>query len=562
MSFSESQDIEGATTAIQSQPDNKTRRYDRQLRLWAASGQTALEQARVLLISASALSTSTLKNLVLPGVGHFTILDSALTTPADIGNNFFLDPDASLGRHRADEAVRLLLELNEGVEGVADTSDIESVLAQGPSYFSAFTLVIAVNLPQSIIERLSPLLWDIPTGPPLIVVRSAGFLAEFFIQFHDHDVIESHSETAPSLRVDKPFPELLNHALQLDLKNMDPTDHGHIPYVVILVRALEDWKREHGAPPSTYAEKRAFKESVMKMQRHQDEENFEEAAANAYRAYTSSTIPSSVQALFDTLPPPDTPLDGQRHFSILLSALRAFTSEPPHVLPLSATLPDMKSDTENYVALQNIYRRRADEERAVFRQLVRDAGGADIPAEVVDLFCKNAHAIAGLKGARWGDLDTDREKLVSRLQTAPREMATHIALSALSAWLSLNPITQTHANGNANASAQNAASLAPPLPTAEALLAIVQGVVGIDVELGKEVHDAVGEAYVSPHSAWRSTHHLHDSARAPTADLPNVAAFMGGLIAQEAIKMITKQYVPVNGHCVIDLVDTWTGIIA
>ena len=24
---------------------------------------------------------------------------------------------------------------------------------------------------------------------------------------------------------------------------MDPTEHGHIPYVVILVRALEDWKK-------------------------------------------------------------------------------------------------------------------------------------------------------------------------------------------------------------------------------------------------------------------------------------------------------------------------------
>ena len=52
------------------------------------------------------------------------------------------------------------------------------------------------------------------------------------------------------------------------------------------------------------------------------------------------------------------------------------------------------------------------------------------------------------------------------------------------------------------------------------------------------------------------------SVRAPTADLPNVAAFLGGIVAQEAIKMITKQYIPVNGYCVIDLVDTWTGVLA
>lgn len=70
---------------------------------------------------------------------------------------------------------------------------------------------------------------------------------------------------------------------------------------------------------------------------------------------------------------------------------------------------------------------------------------------------------------------------------------------------------------------------------------------------------------------------LH-SARAPSADLPNTAAFLGGLVAQEIIKMITKQYVPISagdavststsssgggdlGMCVVDLVETWTGVI-
>ena len=43
--------------------------------------------------------------------------------------------------------------------------------------------------------------------------------------------------------------------------------------------------------------------------------------------------------------------------------------------------------------------------------------------------------------------------------------------------------------------------------------------------------------------------------------MPTVAAFMGGMVAQEAIKMITKQYVPVNGHCVVDLVGSWTGVV-
>ena len=56
-------------------------------------------------------------------------------------------------------------------------------------------------------------------------------------------VIESHTEDMPSLRIHKPFQALVDHALSLDLENMDPTDHGHLPYVVLLVRALEDWKK-------------------------------------------------------------------------------------------------------------------------------------------------------------------------------------------------------------------------------------------------------------------------------------------------------------------------------
>lgn len=124
------------------QPDKKTRRYDRQLRcvnnsvieyvlyklklcgirLWAASGQNALESSRILVISASATSTSVLKNLVLPGIGHFTILDPELATHEDVGNNFFLEGLQSLGKPRAEEAVRLLCELNDSVEGKANLS--------------------------------------------------------------------------------------------------------------------------------------------------------------------------------------------------------------------------------------------------------------------------------------------------------------------------------------------------------------------------------------------------------------------------------------------------------
>ena len=55
-------------------------------------------------------------------------------------------------------------------------------------------------------------------------------------------VIESHSETAPSLRLDSPFPTLLEAALAVDFDGLDETEHAHVPYALILVRAMHDWK--------------------------------------------------------------------------------------------------------------------------------------------------------------------------------------------------------------------------------------------------------------------------------------------------------------------------------
>ena len=58
---------------------------------------------------------------------------------------------------------------------------------------------------------------------------------------------QSHSETAPSLRITRPFPALLEWARNLDLQNMDTTDHGHLPFVVILVRAVDEWRKSVSA---------------------------------------------------------------------------------------------------------------------------------------------------------------------------------------------------------------------------------------------------------------------------------------------------------------------------
>ena len=79
------------------------------------SSEAALEHARILVVGASALSGQILKNLVLPGLGGFTVLDDALVTARDIGTNFFLQAGESEGKPYATELARLVAELNPSV---------------------------------------------------------------------------------------------------------------------------------------------------------------------------------------------------------------------------------------------------------------------------------------------------------------------------------------------------------------------------------------------------------------------------------------------------------------
>ncbi|KIL59751.1 hypothetical protein M378DRAFT_26843 [Amanita muscaria Koide BX008] len=543
-----SSDVQTAIVADGAVPDNKTRRYDRQLRLWATSGQAAIEQARILVLSSSATSTSILKNLVLPGISHFTILDHSLVTPEDAGNNFFLEGPESIGKYRAQEAVRLLAELNEEVEGRADTRNFREFLLNGENngvreWLSGYTIVIVHNLDKDLLETLSNILWHDDSFPPLVVVRSAGFLADFSIQFHEHTVIESHIETSPSLRIDNAFPALKEYALSLDLDNMDITDHGHIPYVVLLVRALEDWKKEHNnLQPKTYAEKQSFKSLVSSMKRKLDEENFEEAESQAYRCWTSSSVPSEIVSLFSDsrLSAPSASLPAFASFASLppffqlLKALQIFTERNGY-LPLTSTLPDMRSSTEEYVRLQNLYKRRAEEEKAEVKNILIDELGGKVDDSMLDDFVKNTHRLKVLKGRKWGAFvhSNGGQLIASALETSPKQAATHLGLSALEDVLFKKGYSSLHGKAPA------------PQITIEELTEAAKATLPPGVTL--------------PETEWNEV--AGELMRAPTADLPNTAALLGGLVAQEVIKMITKQYVPVDGCCVVDLIETWTGII-
>lgn len=85
----------------------------------------------------------------------------------------------------------------------------------------------------------------------------------------------------------------------IDLDQLDQTDHGHVPFVVILLKYVKEWKLQHdNQPPASYSERNQLKENIRKGMRTVDEENFEEALANVWRLASTSTASSPLILYF------------------------------------------------------------------------------------------------------------------------------------------------------------------------------------------------------------------------------------------------------------------------
>jgi amyloid beta precursor protein binding protein 1 len=260
-----------------------TDKYDRQLRLWGANGQRALMDAHILLIQADSVGTETLKNLVLPGVGAFTILDDFTVDQQDLGCNFFVE-EQSLLRPRAEVVTELLCEMNSDVTGFAKVANFQNLFQTEPEYFCAFSLIVSANLPEQQLLPLAQLCWE--RRIPLLVVKSYGLVGSVRLQLRAHSVVESRSEAdAFDLRVSRPFPglQVFCESAAKEMATLDSLEHAHVPYPVILHAAIALWRAQHSKNPSTFAEKDAFKAQIKGMSRdYNNEVNFHEAVRYTY----------------------------------------------------------------------------------------------------------------------------------------------------------------------------------------------------------------------------------------------------------------------------------------
>ncbi|OAJ39393.1 hypothetical protein BDEG_23244 [Batrachochytrium dendrobatidis JEL423] len=337
--------------------------------------------SHICLLNGSVVGAEALKNLILPSIGSFTVVDDQIVTGAHAGSNFFLDQE-SIGKYRS------------------EALDPLEIISSSPEFFGNFTMVVATELSETGIHKLAKICWSL--NVPLIVARSYGFFGYCRFVKPEHTVIESHAAAGSDYRLDSPFPTLVDYVNGIDIASMDSMSVSHIPCVVLVLKALLKWRSMNdGALPKTSAEKAQFRQdiSAFKHPNAIDDENITEALAIAYKAFSTTTIPSDITAILDD--PAATNLSkNSSDFWILVAALKRFiNAEGNGQLPVSGVVPDMKADTESFVKLQQIYRSKAREDQAQLRvhldAILTMLGRVpeSICNDQVELFCKNASSL-------------------------------------------------------------------------------------------------------------------------------------------------------------------------
>jgi NEDD8-activating enzyme E1 regulatory subunit len=203
---------------------------------------------------------------------------------------------------------------------------------------------------------------------------------------------------------------------------MAPDDHGHVPYIAILLHYLQKWKEEHeGQEPRVYKEKTAFRELVSKAARTDTaeggEENFDEAVAAVLKSLNPPEPSSAVKEIFKEKE--CLVIDqNSASFWVIAHAIGLFYAKYG-VLPVPGSVPDMKARSADYIELQNVYKSKARKDLAEVVESVRfleRSANRTIPVEEKDIeaFCKNAahiklvrgrpfHVVQAGEQVQWGD---------------------------------------------------------------------------------------------------------------------------------------------------------------
>ena len=352
-------------------------KYDRQTRLWG-EGQLLISSASILMLNSDCLSSEILKNLVLSGIGYMTIVDNTLTSQFDLTDNFFITP-SDIGKPRSKAILSNLLELNpDDVKGEAFDIDIKQFITS--SDLNKYDVFISSNLDEEINSELH--LKAKALNKRLIIVKTNGLLnmIKLYENYHANMNLRLLETPVNDNRLAMPWKELIEYSDSFNLDTMDEMYHSHVPYFIILIKALQIYTKQKQLNsnnpytfinPKTKQDKDEFKSKIKSLIKYKDETNFQEALSSYYQCNFDKTnlLNDKLTYIFSILDstPFETLLSQSNTimciFFIYCKCLQEYYYENDKTFPLVGTIPDMTADTQSYITLKRIYQSKAKEDQ-------------------------------------------------------------------------------------------------------------------------------------------------------------------------------------------------------
>jgi NEDD8-activating enzyme E1 regulatory subunit len=356
------------------------------------------------------------------------------------------------------------------------------------------------------------------------------------------------------------------------MDSMSAHDKGHIPYIALLLHYLAAWQEKHdGKVPETYKEKQEFRDQYVR-KGSVDEENFDEACAAVLKALNPPVPSSTIRGIL-TAPEAKELTATSPPFWVIASAIQDFYTKHGE-LPLPGAVPDMKAQSKDYIELQNIYKAKAradyQEVLASVRKAEKETGRSPklaIDEKEVENFCKGAAHIHLVRGrpfrvVQGGEVTKfgDRAKAMYFELSNPESL-----IKEYIAFLAWDDFVATHTTSSSTAGDEG---LRVPGQVSEDettdVDADAEKLTGIAHKILNSLIDEAGERIEDPEYTEIKEgieKVCVELTRAGGGELHNVASLTGGMVAQEVIKVITKQYVPVDNTCLFDGVGSRAGII-
>ncbi len=484
-------------------------KYDRQIRLWSSQGQKSLGHSSICVIGANATASEALKNLVLSGIGEAVILDDGrVIEQKDIASNFFLS-SGSLGGNRAEAVSQNISEMNKDVTILIEKRHLKTIVDDA-SFWNKFECVILSEFlsDNDVSDRLLNVLWE--NNVCLIDAINVGLYGSVRIQMQEQNIVETHDNNLEDLRIDRCWPELQEYIDSIDLINMDDQAFSNIPYSVILSKIYQALNKSEDQRLSPSAVRKYIR---CNLRRTGEETNLDQASDKAAIVLKiSSSIPSKLQDIFDN---PKIEQDPHKlsSFWLLCKALKLFYNEYG-ILPLSGVLPDMESDTEQYIALKKLYEKKFEVDKNSILRIVQELlGDEKIPFTSSQLtgFVKNCRYMQ----VHWGSKDLFKSEVLTDREDSEELLNINIYIALMSSrefFFKYNHL--------------------PTMQDRSKLRAITISLL-CRYRSVRDFPDGLDKV-------------LDELCRYSGARIHNVSSLIGGIASQEATKVITGQYVTLD----------------